>query len=135
MVKKIIFLISLIIFCALFTQVHSGVLNLPQPHGYGVPKAMDAWNKADERRRQEKREQELYQRQLEYQQKRERELHKRQMELEEQRSRQKRESLMLDIILSKASKGKMTENDKMYLEKYMGSEEANIIWEFNESNK
>jgi len=135
MVKGLIFIIIIFFSCSLFTQVHGGVLNLPQPHGYGVPKAMDAWNKADERRRQEKREQELYQRQLELQEKREKERHKQQLELEEQSSKQKQESLIIELITDKASRGKMTLNDKKYLEKHMMEGFADIMWEFNESNK
>ena len=116
-----IFLVSLfLVFYAVPDQSYG--LNLPpiRPHGYGVPKITDALEKASERRRQEKRAEKQYQRQL---------------ELQKQISNQNKEALIIDVIVDKASKGKMIEKDKRYLEQSMGYESATIIWEFNESNK
>ena len=120
MVKKIILVIIVFAFCVMWDPLYGGQLNLPPPHGYGVPQMMDGIEKGRERRRQKKREKELYQRQL---------------ELQQQISNQKKEELIIDLIVDKASKGKMTEKDKKYLERHMDYESADIIWAFNESNK
>ena len=106
--KFLVYLLSAFIFFV--PHVSAGVLNLPQPHGYGIPKITDAINKEREKNWQERRQDQI--RQEQYQQ---------QLEYEQRMSDQQNESRLIELIIKKASTGKMTLNDKKYLEDHMGA--------------